>query len=384
MCYEDGKLLEYLDGECAPEERQAVKAHLATCADCAAALVVLESDRQFAAAALASLQPKDAPCAPPVVEATPAVAGRRRPAVVERFGWGRVAAAAAALVFAASFAFAPVRGLAADVLRIFRVQKIQTISLTQADMDRIGEALSKGEGKIDLASLGEIDLVGSQPSPEETTLEAAQKAVDFELALPKGIEGTRTVQLQKPMTAAFKLKVDAVNQMLELYGSEKLLPREVDGKAFTFKVPAIVTVNYEVPGSAAGDPDDPGAGPMEFVMVGAARSPELVVPDGVDPLALREVIVNLPFLPDNIRRQLAGVDDWQNTMLIPTYGTNGRDITIKGVPAVIMVENAGAGPASQGVQGYATVIWNQDGVIRVISGSMTEKQAIAYAESMMR
>ena len=58
MCYEDGRLLAYLDGESdAGRARRDCGARLETCEECSANVARLEADRAVAADALAKLQP---------------------------------------------------------------------------------------------------------------------------------------------------------------------------------------------------------------------------------------------------------------------------------------------------------------------------------------
>ena len=90
-----------------------------------------------------------------------------------------------------SLAFAPVRAVASQVLSIFRVQRMQTISISQADLEKVGKMLSEGNGDVSLESLGDVSVEGASTEPSETTLEAARAAVDFDLKTPAGMETTR-------------------------------------------------------------------------------------------------------------------------------------------------------------------------------------------------
>ena len=284
-----------------------------------------------------------------------------------------------------SFAFAPVRGVAAELLKVFRVQNVQTISVSADDLRNIGAALEKGQGHVDLKSMGEVSIDGAPTGPKPVTLAAAQAAVDFPIKLPSTVKGTPELTLQGAQTYKFKLHVDAINSALRYYGSDRTFPASVDGKVFQIKVPAIVLAHY---GGAAGAsrPGAPGSG----IFVGQARSPELVVPEGVDAAQIRDVLLNLPFLPKNVRDQLASVSDWQSTLLVPNMGGTSRDVTIDGVPAVVISPASAArtlrskvGPQAVSAD-FATVVWNQSGVVRAVGGPMTSDEAIALARSCMR
>ncbi len=377
MCFDEGNLLAYLDGEVTAEERAAMDAHLAECPACAHALETLAADRSFASRELDRLRPS--------ADVVPLALARPNPARP----WGRVAAAAAAVLVLASFTFGPVRSAAAGLLRIFRVQKVQTISLSQDDLRQIGNALQEGSGHIDMKSLGEAWMDGGPREPRKVTLAEARQALDFTVKLPSGL-GTPQLTLQPGQTVKFKLHVKAVNEALRYYGSERTFPSSVDGREFEVRIPPILVARY---GDAVGRNTvgpEKGIPFGDGVFVGQARSPQLVVPDGVDAAEIRVVLTNLPFLPQNVRNQLAAVDDWQSTLLVPNVGGTARDLTIDGVPAVVMSPDGAIRTARANVpsaplpERVSTVIWNQDGVIRAITGSIDETEATALARTCMR
>ena len=385
MCYDEGRLLAYLDDEVPASDRAEMTEHIAACDECSATAERLRADGEFAAGALAGLRPgAKVVLLPTAREDRRSAAPAGRPAAWTRYA---VVAAVAALVLA-SFAFAPVRSAAADLLRVFRVQNVQTVNLTEADLSNIQNALKSGSGHVDLESLGEAWIEGGQAAAKPVTLPQAQAAVDFPIVLPKDAPGTPTLTLQPAATYRFKLHVPAINAALETYGSDRVLPDSLDGKVFTVNVPPVVLASY---GSSpveyaktltAGKPT--GAAP---VFVGQTRGPELVVPEGVDAAQLRGVLVNLPFLPQSVRDQLASVKDWQSTLIIPNVNGTARDITIDGVPAVLVSPRSAARDlrAKMGpLPDSATVIWNQGGVIRAVGGAIDEETATNMAKSMMR
>ena len=381
MCYEDGKLMAYLDDEVSADERSAIAQHLAECPDCSARTAALEADREFAGDALGKLQPSAA-----VVPLEPRRASKRSAAPRRRWGWGQVAAVAAAVLIAGSFAFGPVRNAAASLLQVFRVQQVQTVTVSQADLQSIASALKKG-GHVDLKSFGEAWIDGPASKPESMTLAAASSAVDFPVKLPNTVAGSPTIYLQKAQTYRFKLNVGPINQTLETYGVQRTLPAGLDGKVFEIRIPALILAKYPAPAGTAiaGLPQK-----YDGIYVGQGHSPELVVPDGVDPAQIREVLLDLPFIPQGVRDQLAAVSDWQSTLIIPNIDGTAHDVTINGVKAVVLSPKSAVRDARKKVAGAppivdtTTVIWNDNGVVRAVGGPMDEGTAIALAKSTMR
>ncbi len=310
------------------------------------------------------------------------------------------------VVLGISLAFAPVRSFAAQVLSVFRVQKIATISITAEDLERIAKGLEAGDPHVSLDELGDVSFDGNPNFSEEptfTTLSAAQAEVDFPIRTPAGVEGTQTVLVQPGASVEFTLHVDKVNELLRYYGAEKLLPASLEGKPFTIKVPPTVIVaygkdklgfepDYE---SSISDEEPSNVTPdsaSQDVFIVQTRGPEIVVPQGVDPLDIREVLINLPFLPEDLRRQLSGVSDWQNTLLVPDMYGSKEEITIAGNPAVVIGEpmdgevppDADLPPEEQyDYQPPIFVMWQQDGALRAVM-TKDRSRSIAVAESMAR
>jgi hypothetical protein len=383
MCYDEGRLIAYLDEEVPQAERAEISEHVSACDACTASLEGLRADGEFAATKLAGLRPAAQVVPLPTREHRPAAAAGGRAA------WRTYAAvAAAAALVVASFAFAPVRSAAADLLRVFRVDNVKTVTLTRADLTSIQETLKSGSGHVDLKSLGEAWIEGAKTESTPVTLAQAQASVDFPVVLPAGVPGSPVLTLQPAATYKFKLHVPAINDALKAYGSDRLLPNSLDGQVFTVKVPAVVMARYgtdpaggkkaATAGATAGTPP---------VFVGQTRGPELVVPPGVDAMQLRDVLVNLPFLPQTVRDQLAAVTDLQSTLIIPNIDGTARDITIDGTKAVLVSPKSAArdlrakvGPLPDS----ATIIWNQGGVIRAVGGAIDEETVIKMAKSMMR
>jgi hypothetical protein len=296
-------------------------------------------------------------------------------------------------------AFAPVRGFASQLLGIFRVQKIATVSITSEDLKQMSDSLGKGDSHISLKELGDVwvngkpDFAGAQ-EPTLTTLSAAQGKVDFPLLVPAGMVGTQSVLVQEGVNVQFKLHVDKVNELLRYYGADKFFSQGIDGKTFTVNMPPTVYIAYgkdklgfsdsnqdmmSDTGQSAAQPD----ATSQDVFLAQTRGPQVTVPDGVNPLELRDVLLGLPFLPESLRTQLAGVSDWQSTLLIPNIQGSTRDITVNGHPGVVITEPQDPDVPASERSAFAVVMWQQDGVIRAV-GSATEAKSLKIAESLAR
>jgi hypothetical protein len=123
------------------------------------------------------------------------------------------------------------------------------------------------------------------------------------------------------------------------------------------------------------------------VYVGQARSPELTVPDGVDAAQLRTALLDLPFIPQTVRDQLAAIQDWQSTLIIPNIDGTAHDVSVDGVPAVVVTPKSAVRDARSKLAPLpdsSTVIWNDNGVVRAIGGPIDENTALGLARSTMK
>jgi hypothetical protein len=302
---------------------------------------------------------------------------------------------------AISLAFAPVRTFAVQVLSIFRVQKIATVSITSADLEQMSASLQKGDAHVSLKELGDVWVDGS-PSiggqeASATTLAKAQATVDFPLLVPAGVEGSQTVLTQPGGTIKFKLHVDKVNELLKYYGADKLLSSSVDGKEFSITMPPTVYIGYGADqlgfvNTDGGDPTADNAGSSspdpstQSVFVVQTRGPQLSVPAGVDPLEIRDVLLGLPFMPQDLRTQLAGVNDWQSTLIVPNISGSTHSVTVAGHQGVAIgepIDPAASPQEAADSESPHAIMWQQDGVLRAVA-TTSEAQSLSIAESMAR
>lgn len=401
-CYDPGALQAYLDGELEPQAGAELQRHLATCRRCweeleslrehagfvndRLALLRIEVDRQDVDPAQAwpgFLKRLDQEQKIEQVQ-IPSVKWGRLPLpaepgdVAERPGgmkgwismpgrYRRVAvAAAAAVALIVAFSFEPVQGAASQFLAIFRVERIQTLTISPGDIQSITKALEKGDAKVDLREFGQVQIEGRQ-SVDTVTFGEAAAAVDFPLlvpeALPEGFVTEPEVRLHSGASVSFTFNVKNINSALKSFGARTLLPDSIDGKTVTLRVPPQVAMVY--PGSRE------GTGLAMF----QGRSPELEVPPGIDAEGVRQVMLDLPLVPENLRRQLAAIKDWQHTLVIPVPEGAGAEVEVAGTRGVFF---------SEGGHGARTLIWQRDGVIRAISGNLTADQAISLAENLVK
>ncbi|SMB87163.1 Putative zinc-finger [Desulfonispora thiosulfatigenes DSM 11270] len=254
-----------------------------------------------------------------------------------------VSGVAATCVFGAMLFVPQVQEAVADGLHIFRVQKVENVEVNIQDLEKLGREFNSKVGEINLDQLGKLN-VKEQANSEGLTLVKAQEKVPFALKYPAGFDLEQDVHVLGAMDIDFALKVEEVNKILKQLGSKDMLPEELDGKNFNVYSSGNVNMSYDVDG--------------KWINLSQMESPQITVPQGVNVSELREILIGIPILPENIKNQLRNVRDLENTLLVPTEN-NGKD-------KVVTIGN-GKG-ILQGDGHYSNLVWLDNGVIYSLSG----------------
>lgn len=380
MCYEEGILQAYLDDELSVKQRSEIATHLEQCVKCRNVLKELQGNNVFVQQCMQNYL-VDPPAEytageRKLLEKTSLFTGLRYKImkqterglnIMKLYKKIAATAAMAAILFTA-FSIPAVRSMAAEFLTVFRMEKVQTITINQKDIEQLEMAFEEGAGKVSVDNFGKIEVTGKQESVP-VTLNQATKAIDFDLKLPRpaGYDDPELLKITGS-TACLTLDVANVNSLLQAMGSTKLLPESLDGQTFTMHIPTAIAANYR-----SGD---------DVLMVIQARSPEIKVPSGVDVLAIRDALLNVPALPDHLRKQLLAVDDWQHTVLIPDMDGTSRDVVVNGNPGVFM-DGSNRSDNSEHMTGMSYLVWQNNGVVYALSGTdLDENSALTLAGQM--
>ncbi|HSW09743.1 MAG TPA: zf-HC2 domain-containing protein [Bacillota bacterium] len=323
MCPEEGILQAYLDGELDLDMAVQVAGHLAGCAACREKLHDLEALAAGTTAALAPYRQETAAAVRPVRvprlrhlphRYQPLTETRRFADMVQRHRWF-AGAAASVLALSLFLSWAPGRGLAAQFLSIFRMERIEVIEITPEAMAELGRLLEGHGGEVDIENFGRVEVI----EPAQWSVEADPSQLEalsgLKLDLPSRLGGwERTViVIEYPPTITFAPDVEHLNSYLRRLGGVPL-PADLAGESFTLNIPPLVRVQY---GQAQ-------VGKGFFLY--AARDLTIDAPPGVDGESLRQALLGLPFLPEDLRRQLAAIDDWRHTLPIPDIQGQGMEI----------------------------------------------------------
>ncbi|ATF14842.1 hypothetical protein A616_23615 [Brevibacillus brevis X23] len=268
-----------------------------------------------------------------------------------------VTGASAAAVLAVSLSFPQVQAAANDFLSIFRMDKVEFVKVTQEDLRELEQWIANGNvGEMELNGIGKIWIdENDQEKLEQRSYyynnkESAEKAGVKLPQLPQDVT-VDSVNVNSPYTMHMEIDADRANKLLGQLQVEARFDEKLSGKRFSLKIPQMQNVWM-----TAG---------KESYGYSVVDAPELTAPEGVDLAQLRETLLALPFIPDQVKKQMISIEDWQHTLPVP-YMADGeskmKEVKVNGQNGMLITGE------------YNThLMWQQDGQIHMLEGS--EKNA---------
>ncbi len=398
---DDGALRAYLDGELGPTLTARVERHLVACQPCRTQLAAVGADAAWVGTRLRDLAESSA-AAHVEVDSTQALRrlrdvwgarevrhparGRKLPGFGARRHTWPVAVAAAGVVLAGGLGLAPVRAAAGNLLQLFRVQHVQVIQVSNTDAAVIRDVLQRqGPTVLDLKNLAHVRVIpgptggswirkqqsgaAGTPGAGVPMLSPAQARTQlpFPLRVPQSTPGgyaLQGVEVQPEFhVEIYGLNVPHINTLLASLGSSDKLPSDWTGADFTMDVPTSAALVYQGP---AGQP------PIRVVEGG---NPSLAVyPTNLDVATVRNILLGLPFLPNDIRAQLQAVSDWQHTALIPQVAGLSQALPVDGTQGAFVHTGDPVGDTA--------LVWLHGDVVYAVEGVLSGAQAQTIANSL--
>ncbi|TZE81734.1 DUF2275 domain-containing protein [Calorimonas adulescens] len=377
MCFDEGTLQAYLDGEIDEALKDQIKKHLDTCEKCSNKLNELKNLNDFSEKAFKTSS----------IDLDKAWENLNKKIYKKERGvlnmlkkYKKYAAAAAAVaLITASIALPPVQKVEAEILSLFRLNNFKAVTITPDDIQNIKDKFYQA-GKIDLKQYGVIKVTGDYGSSKEfskSNLDEIKSYVGYDFKLPQDNNDFKirdSIYVQKGQSVEFKLNVDNINDLIKTFGGNKLLPENLNGK--TFKI--ILGDSIHI---SSTDKNESDSSKNISYGLDIMKTPEIIVPEGVDIEKVRDAVINMPFLPDDIRNQIASIKDWKNTIPVPvTDADTIKDVTINGSKGIVI---SGTYEGSSDLEVYSNLALNDNDVIYWFSGNnMSPDELIKIAESM--
>ncbi|MCB8967677.1 MAG: hypothetical protein H6660_12380 [Ardenticatenaceae bacterium] len=259
------------------------------------------------------------------------------------------------LVFAFALSFPSVRAAASDFLGLFRVQKFAAIAISPQQLAVLSRIAEEGLMPGEIEVLSEPGATHSVASLQD----AAQAAAMDRVRTPSLLGDADTVFVMDGGQARLTLDLEGVREILTMAGADpSLLPDSLDGT----QVDVVVYAGIEL------DWDD-GTWLVQM------PSPLVTYPEDLNYVMLGEALLQaLGMSPDEAAR-LAQQVDWTSTLLlpIPQSTANFNEVNINGSSGLAL---------SSLDDDYGAVIWQQDGILYLLSGQGSVNELIRLANSV--
>lgn len=268
-----------------------------------------------------------------------------------------------AAAVAVALSIPQVQVAAKDLLSIFRVDKVAFVKVTTEDLQHAEKWLSSGKaGELELNGIGKISIADADQNGDGTvwyeSKEEAEKAGVKLPELPSDV-GFNGVDVHAAHRVQFEIDTEKANRLLEQVGMDKRFDEKLNGKPFSLQIPQSMNLYLR-------------SEDTEFTY-NVVEGLKLQAPEGVDLAELRDTVLALPFIPENVKKQMVNLDDWQHTLPLPYI--EDKDSQVKKVNV-----NGEEGLLVESPH-RSYLIWQHNGSIHMLDGAEDKaEQLMSFAK----
>lgn len=362
----DGELRAYVDHELDEAERARVGGHLTRCAACQQQATQLEGRGQWVSHRLDALAPQAASTPRPAEARTRLMSNNRvkekdpmwRTTQPSRPLWSALAVAAVLLL---ALTLPPVRAFATEMLGLFRVERIEVVTVDPEGLpdhlESVGQFERLVSRDVQVESYGE-----SQSVPDAAS---AAALAGFPVRLPDGTSNP-TLQVQQGARVSLAIDLPLMRALLQELGQDpRQLPDSLDGETVTLDIPRAVTMEL-------GECDRAGC-----LMLAQLPSPTIEAPNGLDLAQLGTLYLQVMGMDAAEAQRFSQRVDWTTTLVVPLpshHGVTHRDVEVDGVMGVLIEE--------PGRHGHTVLLWVRDGIVYSLVGAESSAEALELANSL--
>ncbi len=355
------------------------KAHLLSCERCRSRLEALRANAAFAGRALSVDGAVDMRAARDgILQRSVSAAG------APDAGWTKsrrssrtpqwMAAAAAAVVLAALFSYAPFRAYAANFLTIFEPRQFTPISVTQADMNQM-------RGIPELKEFGTVRETYDRRTVAFKSSGAAASAAHQTILrpayLPEKVPSSATYRVSPRNTVSFtfdgrKAAATAARKHLKL----PPVPPQIDGSTLTAAIGPVIVQSYgELPDKGAVTKSHRAHRmPANTIVIAQAPVPAVNSTTG-NPKEIESYLLSLPDVPEDVKSQIRAISDPSSTLPVPVPVSkeSAHAVTVQGAQGLLIGDNTGIG---------SIIIWQTHNTIYSVAGAYSADEILRVADSM--
>jgi anti-sigma factor RsiW len=361
----DGTLRRSLDEPAAVPASK--RRHVATCARCAERVGRISADAGAVQAMLQSPSSGIDVTAARARLARTEAAAPQRPAIRVQQRSGRTNRLIAGLAVAVTASVVVVvSGGAQDFLSLFQPSRVAAVPVTASDVRSLAGLASYG-------SVAGASSITFEPEPDAA---AAGVAAGIDTPVVGDIPAGTTGAPQYAVVSGGVVTFTFSNQLAEAAaaragGHLPPLPAGLDGSTLSVMIAPAVVVSYGIDPSNFLRSDNLPAG--EAFVVVKTRTPT-VTSTGVTVHQLEEYLLSVPGIPAGVASEIRALGDPTQTIPIPipVDVASGSPVSINGASGLLIGDSTGLGSA---------VIWQHNGVVYAIAGTVTTNQVLGIARS---
>lgn len=333
--------------------------HVSACAACTSSLDAIRADAEFTARSLAvdveladvdrswrllSTSIGDDGSGAPAPRTARLRTFLRRPAV---------AGAAVALVLAGAGTAA-----ANDWLPIFRTEEVAPVNIAPSDLNALPDL--SGYGEVTVVSEPRVHVVAdAETAAEEIGLDVPEVG-----DLPRGVSGRPTYRVGGQAVLEFTFSAERAARTAAAAGERMPPPPPgLDGSSIRLVAGPGVALTWSKQGG------------IPVLVVGRAAAPTALSSSGVPFETMRDYLLSLPGLPENVAGPLRSFNAEGSTLPLPVPGeyVDASTAEIDGERATVLVTRDGSTSA---------VVWVTEGVLTVVGGTVEADEVVSLARGL--
>jgi hypothetical protein len=265
-----------------------------------------------------------------------------------------LAAAAAVVIVATTLTMT---GVADSILQIFEAKQFAAVTVTPTDFQTLGQ----------LSQFGKLTW-SSKPEPHEVaSLAAASSATGLPaitVKVPASITGAVQYGAMTKTTATFVFDASLARASAAAIGrTAPPMPAKLDGSTLVLSGGPAIVITYGGESSASGG-----------LFIGVAKAPT-VSSDGATVAEIQAYLLSQPSVSPALAAQIRAIGDPASTLPvpIPVGQAQARNVSVHGTTGLFVGDSTGLGSG---------VIWQQNGLVYAVGGTLTEAEVLAVANSL--
>ncbi len=248
-------------------------------------------------------------------------------------------------------------GVADSILQIFEAKQFAAVTVTTTDMQTLQQ----------LSQFGTMTW-SAQPNPHPVASVAAASAETglpaITVTVPQSVSGTAQYGALARTTATFVFDASLAKASAAAIGrTAPPMPAKLDGSTLVFTGGPAIMVTYGTGAQGTGS-----------LVVGVAKAPT-VGSDGASVSEIQAYLLAQPSVSPALAAQIRAISDPSTTLPvpIPVGQLQAKTVSVHGTSGLFIGDSTGLGSG---------VLWQQNGLVYVVGGTLTEAEILAVANSL--